>query len=77
MELGLMLKFHYTSVCCGFVVRTKTCCTTDQPAIERVQALADIWRSAPYAFAVYKKAISLHTWVVIATKPVRRPTVHS
>jgi len=41
------------------------------PAIERVQALADISPSALYAFAVYK-AISLHTCVVIATKPVHR-----
>jgi len=31
-----------------------------QPATQRVQALADISRSMPYAFAVYK-AISLHT----------------
>jgi len=36
---------------------------------QTVQALADISRSALYAFAVYK-AISLRTCVVIATKPV-------
>jgi len=46
-----------------------------QPAIERVQALADISRSALYAFAVYK-AISLHTCIVIATKPVHRLQIH-
>jgi len=34
-----------------------------QPGIERVQALADISRSALYAIAVYK-AISLHTCVL-------------
>jgi len=32
----------------------------NKPAIERVQALADILHSALYAFGVYK-AISLHT----------------
>ena len=42
-----------------------------EASIERVQTLADISRSALYAFAVYK-AISLHTCVVIATKPVHR-----
>jgi len=51
-----------------------------QPAIERAQALADISRLALYAFAVYK-AISLHTCMVIATKPVHRlqirPIVHN
>jgi len=33
--------------------------STTQPAIERVQALANISRSALYAFAVHK-AVSLH-----------------
>jgi len=41
-----------------------------QPSIERVQALADIPRSALYAFAVYKELT--HVYVVIATKPVHR-----
>ena len=49
-------------------------------ATERVQTLADISGAALYAFAVYK-AISLHTFVVIATKPVHRlqirPKVHN
>ena len=35
----------------------------EKPAIERVQALADISRSALYAFAV-SKAVSLHTCVL-------------
>jgi len=47
---------------------------------ERVEALADISRSALYAFAVYK-AISLQVYVIIVTKPVHRlqirPTVHN
>ena len=54
--------------------------TSDNQPYEPVQALADISRSALYAFAVYK-AIRLHTCVVIATKPVHRlqirPKVHS
>jgi len=41
-----------------------------KPAIERVQALADISRSALYAFAVYK-AIT-YVYVVTSTKLVRR-----
>jgi len=45
---------------------------TIQPAIERVQALADISRSTLYAFAVYK--------AILPTKPVHllqiRPIVH-
>jgi len=45
--------------------------TLQQPTIERLQALADISRSALYTFAVYK-AIILHKCVVIATKPVNR-----
>jgi len=34
-----------------------------KPAIQRVQVLADISRSALYAFAVYK-AISLHMYML-------------
>jgi len=39
-----------------------------QPAIDRVQALADISCSALYAFALYK-AVSLHTCAPMATSP--------
>jgi len=49
-------------------------------SIEGIQALAHISRSVLYTFAVYK-AISLHTCVVMATKPVHRlqirPEVHN
>ena len=49
-----------------------------EPAIDRVQALADISRSALYVFAVYKLT---YVYVVIATKPVHRlqirPIVHN
>ena len=53
-----------------------------KPGIQRVQALADISRSALYAFAVYMAGYKLaYVYVVVATKPMHRlqirPTVHN
>ena len=46
--------------------------TNNQPAVEWVQALADILRSALYAFAVYR-SISLHMCVCCHSNETRAP----
>ena len=63
---------------CNALCQLKFCQLLHELAIQRVQALADISRSAVYEFAVYKLT---YVHVVIATKPVHRlqicPIVHN
>ena len=53
-------KFQYPGVNGGGKLKGTTSTMPEKPGIERLQALADISRSALYAFVVYN-ATSLHT----------------